>query len=97
MKKTKVCIELPLPFAPEGSLLRELRSTRNQLRNAQGCDVALTFEVHDETERQRVETLFGFVWPQQYAANVDKHPRELGACENFRFIRADQRAVERRK
>jgi len=33
MKKTKVCIELALPFAPGGSLLRELRSVRGRLRD----------------------------------------------------------------
>ncbi|MDP2650388.1 MAG: hypothetical protein Q8P16_02375, partial [bacterium] len=68
----------------------------NEIRNAQGCDVELTFVVSSKAARERVALLPGFVWAYQYAAHTSKHPMEYGACENFRFVLTDRRLQERR-
>ncbi len=96
MKKTKVCIELNLPGTVDPLRLADLRALHKEIRNAQGCDVELTFVIRDETERRYVDSFCGMVWVNQYAKHIDRQPREYGACENFRFIMAERRQAERR-
>ena len=88
MKKTKVCIELDLPFTVEPLKIADLRKVYRDIRTAQGCDVALPFMLRSQGECNVVSGLLGgFVYAHQFGDKSKRGPRTFGACENFMFER----------
>ena len=86
MKKVFVRIEMDLPFIPgiDRFTLAETRKIHQRIQDAQGCITEIVFRV---TQEQWIQMDFpGMVPASQYGSHIPKFLREIGSCENFRFI-----------
>jgi len=99
MKKLSVTLELTLSelCAGEPITLSVLRPALRRLVDAQGCSVVPIIVCETDFERKGVMFLPGAVQVEKYGSNVPKYNREIGACEQFRFISADKRSGKDRR